>query len=403
MQTDALISVIIPVYNVEKYLECCLESLVNQTYSFIEIILVDDGSIDGSSQICDKFARRDKRIRVIYKKNGGPVSARNAGLRAARGQYISYVDSDDWAEPNMLERLYETMTKEDVDIVMCGYYEDTGSKSKSVYHGLPSGKYDKETLIRNVYPNMMVNKHFFEWGIIPGLVAKLFKRKSIETCQLEEDERIKMGDDAACVYPALLLSNSIYIMPECLYHYRQVLTSLVRGTISPAEECSRYQVMYQYTREKLIKLQDIYDCKAQWDKYVLFLMFQRADVLYRNLHQLDFLFPFPTVKKGESIVLYGAGTYGQRLYKYLEKTGFCKVAGWVDRNYGELIKLGLTVSSPDIIPDLQYHHIVIAITYACARQGAYHDLTDKYGKEKVVVIDEEIILSEQSKKAFGLK
>lgn len=403
MQTDTLISVIIPVYNVEKYLECCLKSVVNQTYPFIEIILVDDGSIDSSGRICDNFAKKDERLRVIHKENGGPVSARNTGLRAARGKYICYVDSDDWMEPDMLERLFKTMLEENTDIVMCGYYEATGSQSKPVYHGLTPGRYDKEALIKNVYPNMMVNKRFFEWGIIPGLVAKLFKRKAIEQCQLEEDERIKMGDDAACVYPALLLSNSIYIMKECLYHYRQVLTSLVRGNVNPDAEREQYQVMYQYTRDKLLKLCNIYDCVEQWDKYVLFLMFQRADVLYRDLETLDFFFPFPKVKRGKRIVLYGAGTYGQRLHRYLENTEFCKVAGWVDRNYSELNKLGLKVDPPSAIHNLEYDYIVIAITYASSRESAYRDLAANYGSDKVITINEDLILSESSKIAFGLK
>lgn len=402
MQNDNLISVIIPVYNVAKYLECCLNSVINQTYPFIEIILVDDGSIDGSGQICDNFATKDKRIQVIHTSNRGLVSARKTGIQAALGKYIVCVDSDDWVEPNMLGHLYKTLKEQKVDIAMCGYYEVIGNKSKPIYHGLPEGKYDKELLLKNVYPNMMVNERFFEWGIIPGLVAKLFKKEAVINSQLEVPDQITMGEDAACVYPCLLSVNSIYVIHECYYYYRQILTSMVKRLGDPDSERNQYKIMYQYTKSKLMRFRGVYDCLEQWDKYVLFLMFQRADALYRDLHQLDFLFPFPTVKKGERIVLYGAGTYGQRLYKYLKKTGFCEVVGWVDRNYEELTKLGLAVSSPDIIPELQYHHIIIAITYASTREGAYHDLTNKYGKEKVVVIDEEIILSEKSKKAFGL-
>lgn len=402
MQTDTLISVIIPVYNVEKYLECCLKSILNQTFVNIEVIVVNDGSTDGSGKICDYFAKTDKRVRVIHKENGGPVSARNAGLQVALGEYISYVDSDDWAEPNMLERLYTILNEYDIDIVMCGYYEDTGNKSKSVYHGLKEGRYDKEALLKNVYPKMMINENFFEWGIIPGLVAKLFKRKVIEHYQLEEDERIKMGDDAACVYPALITARSIYIMHECLYHYRQVLTSLVRGTTSPDLERQQYKIMHRYTKDRLIMLRDICDCVEQWDKYVLFLMFQRADILYHDFDKLDFLFPFIHVKKGERIVLYGAGTYGQRLYSYLTRTEFCKVVGWADRNYSELRKLGVKTNSPDTIADLEYDHIVIAITYAGARCGAYKELAEKYGEDKLAAINEKLILSEDTKRAFGL-
>lgn len=402
MQTDVLISIIIPVYNVDEYLGCCLSSVINQTFRHTEIILVDDGSTDISGKICDNFAIMDKRIQVIHTKNGGPVSARNTGLRASSGEYICYVDSDDWIEPDMLESLYKISKEQDADIVMCGYYEDTGHKCKQVYHGLPEGRYEKDRLISKIYPNMIVNKDFFEWGIIPGLVAKLFKRDCIEICQLEEDTRIKMGDDAACVYPSLLMSHNIYIIHKCLYHYRQVLTSLVRKSVNPDTEREQYRIMYQYTRNKLMQLRNVYDCLDQWDKYVLFLMFQRSDALYADYDKLDFLFPFPAVKKGEIIVLYGAGTYGQRLFKYLSNSGFCKIAGWVDRNYEELRKLGLKADSPDLINKLEFDHIVIAITYASARREAYKELTAKYRKDKVAAIDEELILSENSKRSFGL-
>lgn len=249
---------------------------------------------------------------------------------------------------------------------------------------------------------MIVNSDFFEWGIIPGVVAKLFKKENIERFQFEVDERITMGEDAACIYPCLLSCGSIYVMHECLYHYRQVLTSMVRQIGDPVLERVQYKIMYQYTKGKLIGLRNIYDCIEQWDEYVLFLMFQRADTLYKGIDKLDFLFPYPNIKRGERILLYGAGTYGQRLYHYIRKTNFCKIAGWADRNYEELRKLGLKVDSPGIIPEIEYDHIAIAITYAKARQDAYKELSSKYGKNKLAVIDIDLIMSGESKTALGL-
>lgn len=117
---NSKISVIIPVYKVEKYLSKCLESVINQTYKNLEIILVDDGSPDKSGEICDKYASRDERIKVIHKENGGVARARNTGLDAASGDYIGFVDSDDWIEPDMYELLINNATKYDADISMCG-------------------------------------------------------------------------------------------------------------------------------------------------------------------------------------------------------------------------------------------------------------------------------------------
>ena len=129
--TEPLISVIIPVYNVEKYLEKCISSVVGQTYKNIEIILVDDGSTDKSGTMCDLLAEKDSRIVVIHKANGGLSSARNAGLDIAKGDYIGFVDSDDWIEPDMYESLLRNMLKESADISACGVYYHRNSKMKT--------------------------------------------------------------------------------------------------------------------------------------------------------------------------------------------------------------------------------------------------------------------------------
>lgn len=131
-----LISIIIPVYNVEKYIRKCLESVCNQIYRDIEIILVDDGSTDLSGVICDEYANRDKRIRVIHKSNGGLADARNEGLKIATGEYVGFVDSDDWIEPDMYSTLYELCKKNDLDLIAARFIEEKdGKKSDTQYSG----------------------------------------------------------------------------------------------------------------------------------------------------------------------------------------------------------------------------------------------------------------------------
>lgn len=119
---NELISVIVPIYNVDKYLKRCLDSIINQTYKNLEIILIDDGSTDKSGQICDNYKRKDNRIVVIHKENGGLSSARNKGLDIAKGDLISFIDSDDYLELNMFEELINDMNKNDSDISICNYY-----------------------------------------------------------------------------------------------------------------------------------------------------------------------------------------------------------------------------------------------------------------------------------------
>lgn len=120
MDSQELISVIIPIYNVEKYLKKCIDSIINQTYKNLEIILVDDGSPDNCGKICDEYAKKDQRIRVIHKKNGGLSDARNAGIDIAKGKYIAFVDSDDYVEKEYIEIMYKELKKNNVKIVQCG-------------------------------------------------------------------------------------------------------------------------------------------------------------------------------------------------------------------------------------------------------------------------------------------
>ena len=397
-----MISVIVPIYNVKDYLIPCIESIINQIFTDLEIILVDDGSTDGCSEICDKYQEIDSRILVIHKENEGLVSARKAGLKAAHGSYIAYVDGDDWIEPIMYEHMYQELCRQDADIVMCGRYEDTGKISREVFHGIPEGRYGKEELINYVYPQMIVGDDFFEWMIFPGLWDKLFRRKCVEMFQYMVDNRITMGEDAACTYPCLLNADSIYIIHQCLYHYRQTTSSMVKKVQSNEIERERFCVLYQSMNKCFERYTGIFDVREQWKKYVLFLMLPRADTLYKDFENLEYLFPFYQVKKGSSIILYGAGTYGQRLYQYLKKSRFCSVSAWVDRNYIQLSEMGLEVVNPLVIPQKKCNVIVIANTYKKSRTLLYQELCEKYPEKRIYTIAEKCIFTQETMRAFGL-
>lgn len=398
----AVISIIVPIYNIFPYLRQCIESILCQTYADIEIVLVDDGSADGCYEICEEYRKRDSRIVVIHKENGGLVSARKAGIRAASGDYIAYVDGDDWIEPEMYEKMYRRMAEQKVDIVMCGRYEDTGKARREVFHGVPEGRHGKGELLRTIYQRMIVGDEFFEWQIFPGLWDKLFRREAVERFQMAVDERITMGEDAACVYSALLHADSIYVMHECLYHYRQTTSSMVKTVQNHEKEREQFGILYASVNQCFEKDKNIFDLREQWLKYVLFLMIPRADSLYRGYDAQDFLFPFSGVPKGSDIILYGAGTYGQRLYAYLKRTGFCKVVLWLDRNYEVLRKMGLEVQSPEELGRSACGIVVIANTYARSRKGLYEGLARQYPEKKICMIDEDLIFSDKTKGAFGL-
>lgn len=397
-----MISVIVPVYNVAEYLPQCIESICRQSYHDLEIILVDDGSTDGCHGICEAYGRRDPRIVAVHKENGGAVSARKQGLARATGEYIAFADGDDWLEPDMLERLLDIMVCEKVDIAMCGRFEDTGGIRKEVYHGIPPGRYDKKALLEKVYPRMIVNGAFFEWGIFPGLWDKLFRRECLEEFLLDVDDRITMGDDAASTYPCILNADSIYVLGKCLYHYRQTQASTVKQKADAVLERQRFRILYETVLGSLNRYKDTYDLTDQWKEYLLFLMVPRADVLLEGIGELDYLFPFPNVKKGSRIVLYGLGTYGQHLYRYIKQTGFCTVAVLADRNYAELRRQGIPAQPPGNIPRYEFDAIVIASSFAGARNAIYKELAAEYGDAAVHVMDENLVKSEAVMSAFGL-
>lgn len=396
------ISIIVPIYGVAQYLRQCIDSILKQTYKDYELILVDDGSTDGCYEICEEYRSCDERIRVIHKQNEGLVRARKDGLCMAKGRYVAYVDGDDWIEPTMMERLYNTIVSENVDVVMCGRYEDSDDASHAVYHGIEAGRYDKADMLERVYPRMIANGDFFEWGILPTVWDKLYRKECLEKFQMAVEDSITMGEDAACVYPCLLHANSIYVLHECLYHYRQSFYSMVRSSEKKIMHRENYRLLYRTVLDEFNKELKIYDFREQWKEYVLFLMVVRAGYLYEGIGELDYLFPFPEVKRGSKVLLYGMGTYGQFLYNYLNETAFCEIVAAVDKNYVALRKKGLPVVSPDEMHNYECDAVLVASSYAKVRSDIYQDLIRKFPKEKVHIMDVELVKSDTTMKAFNL-
>lgn len=398
-----MISVIVPVYNVENYLRDCIESVCAQTYQDLEIILVDDGSTDRSGEICDEFAQRDERIVVVHQKNGGVTQARNTGLRISHGEYIGFVDGDDWIEPNMYASMYREMIDGNADVVMCGHFENVGTAQHEIFQGVCTGRYDKDRILKEIYPEMLSGSRFFEWRIFLILCDKLFRRDKLMRFQLGVDDLITVGEDTACVVPYLLDCGRISIMRECLYHYRQTSTSAVRRVPDRETERRQYRILYESIKKNLNDFALTYDFRKQWRDLYLFLAVPRSDHLYRGFEDLGYLFPFPLVKKDSNIALYCAGTYGQRLYSYLKRTGFCKVTVWVDRDYEQFQAMGLPVESPDALAYTEgYSMIVVANMFAHSREEIYQMLHKKYPEKPVCLIDERLIFSEESLRAFEI-
>ncbi len=218
----AKISIVVPVYQVEKYLERCVASLCAQTVRDIEIILVDDGSRDGSPAMCDRLAMSDSRIKVIHKRNGGLSSARNAGLRIAQGTYIGFVDSDDDVEPDMYEKMITAIEREKVDFVMCDYLRvpaDGVAYRKTLDIG--GGHYNKSRIKEEIFPNLIMGEHL-EYGPLLSVWNCLYRTEFLRSGNLEFDEDVRWSEDN--IFSAMVgyLADSFYYLKgEGLYHYYQ--------------------------------------------------------------------------------------------------------------------------------------------------------------------------------------
>lgn len=209
----ALISIIVPVYNVSRFLDKCLNSIVHQTYEELEIILIDDGSTDGSSQMCDKWAQRDPRIVVIHSSNQGVSHARNIGLRQAKGDYIGFVDADDWIEYDMYEIMLQYMKKYHSDIHIGGYIIETDlGQRMELEYGKPQ-VFKREEALRQ-----LIKVTPYGYPLFRGhLCDKLFKRKVLENLYL--DEKLKLSEDNWLVWQAFRRATCISYVPQFGYHY----------------------------------------------------------------------------------------------------------------------------------------------------------------------------------------
>lgn len=220
------LSVVIPVYNAEEYLKQCIDSVLGQTFSDYELILVDDGSKDGSGYICDSYAQVDPRVTVVHTKNQGVVTARRTGVNLARGEYIACVDSDDWLDPDFYRSLFELSGGSDVDILICSRVV-RGDKCVETT-ALSPGYYDIKAMEDTVFPQMMYDLNVGRYYITPSLWDKLFRTELLRKVYENVHTNVTLGEDAACTYPCLIRAHSIYILDNrSCYHYREGHFSMV--------------------------------------------------------------------------------------------------------------------------------------------------------------------------------
>ena len=222
MFNNPIISVIIPVYKVEPYLCKCVDSVLTQTYADLEIILVNDGSHDNCGKICDEYAERDERVKVIHKENGGLSDARNAALDVMKGEYVAFVDSDDWVLPSYIGDMYENLRKYNSDISLSGivYVYENNKKDMVLAVSNSEGLYSQKEAVENL---------FYQKGIYPSAYSKLYKAELFKSIRYPKG---KLNEDSAVTYKIFCLSDRISYTNANNYYYLQRTGSIENSRFS---------------------------------------------------------------------------------------------------------------------------------------------------------------------------
>lgn len=269
------ISVIVPVYNVEKYLKRCVESIIAQTYRNIEIILVNDGSTDNSPKICDEFALMDSRIKVIHKKNEGVSAARNTGIVISTGQFIAFCDSDDWLDVDMLSYLYQLMKKTSCEIASCPVWYDYDDKKRNSSELLNKEKiYNAKEAIIELHKGRYL--HHWVWN-------NLFKRELIEKQRFSC--KLSLGEDYVFMCKALDKCNGIIVGSKPKYHYFQRQSSVCNAgyTYKNYQSLLMYNQYRKYFIEKYPEYVNIFDAHFILEEMAVITAMIKNDKFNRSI------------------------------------------------------------------------------------------------------------------------
>ena len=353
-QANPLISVIVPIYNVEEYISECIESIIGQTYQNIQIILVDDGSKDQSGAICDQFALIDNRIEVIHQPNRGLVVARKRGLERAQGNYIGFVDGDDFVETNMYEKLLEEMQKSNADFVHSCFIKNGEAwiPFKKIVLNLTKAE-EKEKIIRTaVFGN--------ECYLAPSIWSKLFKAHVIQECYSQVPDSAQYGEDLINLCVCIEKCNKVVLMDEAYYHYRY------RGeSITNEKNLKGLENVFTYYGNVCAVLSR-YKC---YEELKTLLMENVCTNILRKLRAISkydfqiaqFYFADSNRLSGKRIVIYGAGAVGKDYYAQISRYTDCQIVAWVDAypekyEYPHIKLLGV-----DRLNTIRYDILLIAV------------------------------------------
>ncbi|MDE7253382.1 MAG: glycosyltransferase [Acetatifactor sp.] len=403
------ISVIMPVYNAEKYLQISMDSILNQSLREIEVICVDDGSTDNSYNILLQYQSRDDRVIVLQQSNQYAGVARNTGMKIAKGEYLCFLDADDFFEDNMLQRLYEKAKISNSDIIICDAYhynDKTGEIMEDV--GIVSKKYLN---MAGTLSYKMIPEHIFQ-VTSPVPWNKIFKREFVQRYHLKFQSTRKSNDEYF-VNIALIYADKIDFIDERLIYYRvnnakslqgmgeepsfdffdalkAIKNELIKAGIYDSVERSFINkglsicISMLRKQKNLKNFIQIYECIKQEVFIWLNIPEREKEFFYANYHEVqdilmlepeEYIYeklllsreagchkiPYKSVGKARKIILYGAGKVGREYMREIIKSDYYSLVAWVDRNYFHYTDRYPKITDPEKVNELDFDKLIIAI------------------------------------------
>lgn len=353
-----LVSVLIPIYNIEKYISRCLDSVIGQTYSNLEIIIIDDGSTDNSYVVANEYAQRDSRIKVLQMEHMGITRIRKKGIQVATGRYLAFVDGDDWIETDCIETWVQNIGK--ADLLLSGYITDPDGY---IYQQpFDEGYYSAERMatIREKLFGTATTVSAEEL-ISENLWNNLYKTQLLRDIIGYVPDKLCVGEDRVMVSLVVLASEKVYVKRTTAYHYCIRENSLSRGKIPSIlmdialiYDCLHDVVEKHPERESLLPALCRYICQG---------MIYDGD-LPRCLGYLEcreWYYPYYGRLQGKRIILYGAGEVGKSFYRQIKRHKESTIVAWVDKEYEKYKAIGVSIFPVQQINYLEYDFIIVAL------------------------------------------
>lgn len=384
------ISVIVPVYKIEKYLPQCIESLLNQSFDNFELVLVNDGSPDNCPKICNDYAKKDARVRVVHKKNGGLLSARKEGLNNATGKYIAFVDGDDWVDKYYLDILYKLATANKADLVVTGHFREFDGKIETI-KPKTIGVFNEKEIKDDILPKAIFNGRFCEHGVSTYVWNKLFLKSKLSKVLYDVPNDIIMGEDAAITYTYLTITKRMVVSKIPLCYYRQRHDSIVKSIENPQMEYYRLGLLMNFLKTRLQSVLSTNNLNQQITYYLYSQILVRSGgLIYDETGTLIFN-PFLSVGQGSKVVVYSSGSFGQHILSTNTKRRFFEITTWIDLDYHELEIGGNSVQPISQFDSKGFDYLIIATIHPSNYYAIKEELLQMGIEEhKIVEIDTDL-------------